>query len=76
MQRFEYGLEMQRRLKVATKKLTDELVTFRQSAEAAARRSETSAVKLERLTRWLIGFTVALVALTVAPTRQPGGSIK
>lgn len=71
--RFEYGLEMQRRLKVATEKLTAELVMFRDSAEvaaerseAAALRSEASAAKLERLTRWLIGFTVALVVLTVA----------
>jgi hypothetical protein len=31
--RFEYGLEMQRRLKMATEKLTAELVTFRESAE-------------------------------------------
>jgi len=72
-QRFEYGLEMQRRLKVATEKLTAELVMFRESAEAAAerseaaaRRSEASAAKLERLTRWLIGFTVVLVVLTLA----------
>ena len=68
-QRFEYGLEMQRRLKVATEKLTAELVMFRESAEAAAerseaaaRRSEASAAKLERL----IGFTVILVVLTLA----------
>jgi hypothetical protein len=71
--RFELGLEMQRRLKVATERLTTELVMFRESAqtaasrsEAAARRSEESAARLERLTRWLIGFTVALVVLTVA----------
>jgi hypothetical protein len=70
--RFEYGLEMQRRLKVVTEKLTAELVIFRKSAEAAAerseaaaRRSEATAATLERLTRWLIGFTVALVVLTV-----------
>ncbi|HEY3957992.1 MAG TPA: hypothetical protein VGM53_31900 [Streptosporangiaceae bacterium] len=72
-QRFEYDLEMQRRLKVATEKLTAELVVFRESAEmaaerseAAAHRSEASAANLERLTQWLIGFTVALVVLTVA----------
>ncbi len=48
-QRFEYGLEMQHRLKVATEKLTAELVMFRESAEAAAERSEAAA----RRSDWL-----------------------
>jgi hypothetical protein len=39
--------------------LTERIVTFQGSTEA-------SAARLERLTRWLIGFTVALVVLTLA----------
>ena len=54
-----YEMEMNRRLKGATEKLTAELVTFRESSDVAAR-------KLWRLTNVLIGFTAALVALTVA----------
>jgi hypothetical protein len=52
-------MEMNRRLKEATGKLTGELVTFRESSDVAAR-------KLWRLTNVLIGFTAALVALTAA----------
>lgn len=66
-------VEMNRRLKDTTKANTAELVSFRKSADAAARRSEdaaaragASAARLERLTRWLIAFTVGLVVLTVA----------
>lgn len=52
-------MEMDRRLKNAVEALTGELVTFRESSDAAAG-------KLERLTRWLIGFTIVLVILTLA----------
>jgi hypothetical protein len=38
--------------------LTDEIVAFRES-------SDNAAMKLARLTHWLIGFTAALVFLTV-----------
>jgi hypothetical protein len=54
-----HEMEMNRRLKAAVEKLTVELVAFRGSSDAAAR-------KLWRLTNVLIGFTAALVALTVA----------
>jgi hypothetical protein len=54
-----YEMEMQRRLKVAITELTSELVSFRMASDAAASR-------LERLTRWLVRFTVALTVLTVA----------
>jgi hypothetical protein len=54
-----YEMEMQRRLKVAIIELTSELVSFRTSSDAAASR-------LERLTRWLVRFTIALTVLTVA----------
>jgi hypothetical protein len=50
--------EMERRLKAAVVELTGELVNFRETSDGAATR-------MERLTRWLIGFTVALTALTV-----------
>ena len=45
--------------------LTAELVTFRTSSDAAAG-------KLERLTRWLIGFTIVLVVLTLAVVALTG----
>jgi hypothetical protein len=54
-----HEMELNRRLKAAIGKLTVELVSFRESSDAAAR-------KLWRLTNVLIGFTAALVALTVA----------
>ncbi len=54
-----YEMEMQRRLKVAITELTRELVSFRTSSDVAASR-------LERLTRWLVRFTIALTVLTVA----------
>jgi hypothetical protein len=71
-------MELQRRLKVAVELLTAELVTFRESAEAAAARSDAAAARsdaaadradaaagrLERLTRWLIAFTIGLFVLT------------
>jgi len=50
---------MQRRLKAAITELTSELVNFRMSSDEAASR-------IERLTRWLVGFTIALTVLTVA----------
>ena len=59
-------MEMSRRLRDAINHLAAELVTFRESAESAARNSEASANRLEQLTRWLIAFTLALVVLTVA----------
>lgn len=52
-------MEMQRRLKAATETLTAETIRSRESSDSAAR-------KLERLTRWLIWFTAALVLLTLA----------
>jgi hypothetical protein len=52
-------MEMNRRLKVATERLTAELVAFSKSSDAAAG-------KLARLTRVIISLTVALVVLTVA----------
>ncbi|HLM88264.1 MAG TPA: hypothetical protein VK284_04415 [Streptosporangiaceae bacterium] len=54
-----YEMEMQRRLKAAITELTSELVNFRMSSDEAASR-------IERLTRWLVGFTIALTVLTVA----------
>jgi len=54
-----HEIEMQRRLKVAVEALTAELVSFRTSSDEAAG-------KLERLTKWLIGFTIVLVVLTLA----------
>jgi len=60
-----YEMEMQRRLKSAVLDLTAELVTFRESSEAAARKADEAAGRLMRLTGWLIAFTVALVVLTV-----------
>jgi hypothetical protein len=45
-------MEMQRRLKGAVAVPTAETIKSRESAE--------------RLTRWLIGFTIALVVLTLA----------
>jgi hypothetical protein len=50
---------MQRRLKDAVVALTAETIKARESSDAAAR-------KLERLTRWLIGFTATLVILILA----------
>jgi hypothetical protein len=52
-------IKMNRRLKVAIEQLTGELVTFRQSSDAASG-------KLSRLTNVLIGFTTVLVVLTFA----------
>jgi hypothetical protein len=54
----QYEMEMQRRLKAAVVELTGELVKFRRASDEAASR-------MERLTRWLIGFTIALTVLTV-----------
>jgi hypothetical protein len=47
-----HEMEMQRRLKEAIAVLTTETIKSRESAA--------------RLTRWLIGFTIALVVLTLA----------
>jgi hypothetical protein len=52
-------MEMQRRLKSAIYSLIDEIVTFRESSEAADER-------LTAQTSWLISFTWVLIALTVA----------
>lgn len=60
-----YEMEMNRRLKDAVEKLTGEIVAFRESAIAAAEKSDVAAGKLTTLTRWLIIFTAALVILTV-----------
>lgn len=61
----KHEMEMQRRLKDAVEALTGELVTFRQSSEAAAEKADAAAGKLTTLTGWLIGFTIELVILTV-----------
>lgn len=67
----QHEMELQRRLKLAVELLTAELVTFRESAAAAAERSDAAAARsdaaagrLERLTGWLIAFTVGLFVLT------------
>jgi hypothetical protein len=57
-------MEMNRRLKAATEKLTTEIVTFRESSDAAAR-------KLSLLTNVLIVFTAALVVLTIILAAKP-----
>jgi hypothetical protein len=54
----QHEMEMQRRLKEAIGELTGELVKFRTASDEAASR-------MERLTSWLVGFTIALTILTV-----------
>jgi len=51
-------MELQRRLRVAVQELTAQIVTFRKSSDAAAKR-------LEWLTYVLVLMTAVLVALTV-----------
>lgn len=54
----QHEMEMQRRLKAAVVELTGELVKFREASDDAASR-------MERLTRWLVGFTIVLIILTI-----------
>jgi hypothetical protein len=61
-----HEMEIERRLKDAIETLTGEIVVFHEAADRAAEKSEKADVRLERLTRWLIGLTVVLVALTAA----------
>jgi hypothetical protein len=53
-----HEMEMQRRLKASIGELTEELVKFRTASDEAAS-------GMERLTRWLVAFTIALTILTV-----------
>jgi hypothetical protein len=55
----QHEMEMQRRLKAAVIELTGELIKFQGT-------SRETASRLERLTRWLVGFTAVLAVLTVA----------